>query len=245
MENWDNLIGRQVKMIRSKLQSINVNVIARQTQFTIRSCRKLSAENLLLVLLTLCAGHVPTLEMIASLATIILGQKYSKQALWKRLKNQVDVFIAQVIANVFSGFQYEQMKTSALLPFRRVLLQDSTIVPLPEKFAKSFPGSANQNSQNIALLKIQLICNLFNARVLNLSISGFTRNDQAASPDVLDIAQAGDLVVRDLGYFVLKTFRLMIDRGVFFLSRYHSGTKLLDPKTCKKIKLETKLKKIQ
>jgi hypothetical protein len=238
-----DLIGKQVEGIRSKLQIIDVNAIARQTRFTIRACRKLSAENLLLVLLTACAGHIPTLETIAVLATVILGQTYSKQAVWKRLKGKVDMFIAMVITHLFSGFIGKDAMHSTLFPFRRVLLQDSTNVPLPDKFNTCFPGSSNQNSKKIALLKIQLICDLFTARVFNLSISGFTRNDQAASPDILDVAESGDLVIRDLGYFVLKTFRDMIEKGVFFLSRYHLGTKLLDTQTNKPINLAQLVKK--
>ncbi len=243
MDIMDNLIGEQGKLIRGKLQRIDVNAIAWDTRFAVRAWRKLSPDNLLLVLLTICAGQIPTLEIIASLATLVLGEKYSKQAVGKRLKRQADTFIANVIASVFSGFQHDDAHQSKLVPFRRVLLQDSTNVSLPEKFAKSFPGSANQTSKTISSMKIQLICDLFTARIIKLTISGFTRNDQAASPDVLDVAKSGDLVIRDLGYFVLKTFQIMVDRGIFFLSRYHKSRGLLDPKSCKPIKLIQILKK--
>jgi hypothetical protein len=69
--------------------------------------------------------------------------------------------------------------------------------------APDFPGAANQGNKKQATLKIQVIYDLLSETFAHFSLSGFTRTDQAASADVLTVAQAGDLVLRDLGYFVL------------------------------------------
>src|SRR5258706_533106 len=70
-----------------------------------------------------------------------------------------------------------------LTPFRRVLLHDSTVEALPDHLAKIFPGSRNQH-KSFAALKIQFISDLLSGQALHLSLSGFTRNDQAAAPDI-------------------------------------------------------------
>jgi hypothetical protein len=57
------------------------------------------------------------------------------------------------------------------------------------------------------------------------------------------LLRPGDLLIRDLGYFVLSVFAAIIERGAFFLSRYQYGTSLLDPCTHRPIPLAKVLKK--
>jgi hypothetical protein len=76
-----------------------------------------------------------------------------------------------------------------------------------------------------------------------LNISGFNRNDQAASGDILEVASRGDLVLRDLGYFVLETFAAMNQKGIYFLSRYRSGIAVCDSNTGNRLDLTKILRK--
>jgi hypothetical protein len=126
--------------------------------------------------------------------------------------------------------------------FQRVLLHDSTVEALPQHLAEVFPGPANGRKRRYASLKIQFVCDLLSAKTLHLSLSGFTRNDQAASPDILSILRPGDLIIRDLGYFVLKVFERIHLACAFFLSRYHHGVNLYDPQTGQPINLAKQLR---
>ena len=98
--------------------------------------------------------------------------------------------------------------------FRRVLLQDSTQIRLPEHLANYFPGPTNQNRKDGAALKIQVVYDLLDETFPYFALSGFRRTDQAASADILSVAKPGDLVLRDLGYFATPIFQKLIDRGV-------------------------------
>jgi hypothetical protein len=122
-------------------------------------------------------------------------------------------------------------------PFQRVLLHDSTVEPLPDHLANVFPGPGNGRKRRYAALKLQFICDLIHGQVLHLSLSGFRRNDQAASPDILNLAQKGDLIIRDLGYFVIKVFEQLALKGAYFLSRYRHGVLLYDPDTGQPLEL--------
>jgi hypothetical protein len=121
-----------------------------------------------------------------------------------------------------------------------VLLHDSTVETLPDHLAKIFPGSRNQR-KGFAALKIQFITDLLSAQVLHLSLSGFTRNEKSAAPDILEVAQPGDLIIRDLGYFVLRAFQWIIEVGAFFVSRYRSDVNLYDPRTGRALNLAAEL----
>jgi len=72
---------------------------------------------------------------------------------------------------------------------------------------------------------------------VQLSLSSYRRNDQAAAPDILNVIQKGDLVLRDLGYFALPVLQQVERRGAFFLSRLRFGVTLRDPKTKQPINL--------
>ena len=78
---------------------------------------------------------------------------------------------------------------------------------------------------------------MLHSQVLLLGLSGFTRNDQAASTDSLSLLRPGDLLIRDLGYFVLKVFQQIGLLGAFFLSRYRHDVCLFDPQSGQPIDL--------
>lgn len=247
MKTFESLVSSNIAKVRSELDNLDIETMAKETGIIQRRERKLSSKHFLLSLLALSAGYAPTLEKISVVIQLIIGDSYSKQAVSKRVGQGIDQFLGRVVASVFAAMTSPSDKRGLFAAFNRVLLQDSTTLKLPDRFSEVFPGSANQAKRTQSSMKIQLISDLRCGRILQLSLSGFTRNDQAASGDVLSVASAGDLVLRDLGYFVPNTFKLMIDRGIFFLSRYHRGTSLIDPETgetidlCKRLRLFGKL----
>ena len=129
------------------------------------------------------------------------------------------------------------MAPGVLRAFNRVLIQDSTLVKLSPQLAKAFPGTSNQSGAKNGQLKIQAVYELVSQRFVAFGLSGFNRNDQAASGDVVGLARPGDLILRDLGYFVLSSFNRIARAGAFFLSRYRLKTEVSDsklgrPSTC-------------
>lgn len=115
------------------------------------------------------------------------------------------------------------LKDTALAQhFRRVLLQDSTAIALPPELIADFPGPRNKFGQH-ACAKIQAVIDLLHERYCAFELSPYTKNDQAAAHDIFTIAGAGDLVIRDLGYFVLAALKQMQAKGIYFLSRFRPG----------------------
>jgi hypothetical protein len=119
----------------------------------------------------------------------------------------------------------------ALRSFGRVLIQDSTTLSVDRRLAKIFPGSSNQRGAQGGLLRIQAVYNLLSQQFVSFRLSGFNRNDQAAAYDLLPLLLPGDLVLRDLGYFVAESFQRISAAGASFLSRLRLDIGLLDPKT--------------
>jgi hypothetical protein len=109
-----------------------------------------------------------------------------------------------------------------------LLVQDSTCWSLPPRLRHLFPGPSNA-SRTGAGVRVQSLYDLRGERFLRFKLSAFTRNDQAASTDILVGLLPGDLVLRDLGYFVLGVFARIAAAGAFFLSRLRYGVTLYAP----------------
>ncbi len=237
MKSFEALVKKNVAEVRNNLGHYDFTSIAKETGVVQRCERKLSICHFLLALLALSTGCSPTMERIAEVVRLIIRQSYSKQAVSKRIGHRIDTFLIRAVALLFGRMAADSCKKGIFTTFNRVLIQDSTTLPLPERFHNIFPGNANHTGKTFSLLKIQLISELFSSDIHHLSLSGFRRNDQAASKDILSAARKGDLVLRDLGYFVLKNFTVMIERGIFFLSKYRRETKLFSMETGKALNL--------
>lgn len=219
--------------------------LAQQCGFTCRKARKLTPLLFVQATVLLVSQSVVSFRRWAVLVGVLGQLCLSKQALWERITPRAVAFLQAVLAHVLHRRLVGTVAAppAALATFPRVLIQDSTTLKLSPKLASAFPGSRNQCGAAHGQLKIQSLYDLRGQRFVSFSLSGFNRNDQAAAPDVLAVARAGDLVLRDLGYFVLATFQQIAQAGAFFLSRLRLDTTLRDARTGQALDLLGTLKR--
>jgi hypothetical protein len=216
--------------VDSQLPATTVTHLAQRTGF-IRRTRKITAPAFLQACCLIATAPCASLRTWAVILGSVLQETLSKQALAKRFTPACVQFLRQ---SLFAALKQTsrlqpQIDTGTFQRFRRVLLQDSTSLALPRRLAAIFPGSGNQHQATTATLKIQTVYDALSERFLHFRLTPFRRNDQTASRDLLPLIQAGDLVLRDLGYFVLDVFAGIAQRRAFFLSRYQHGTCLTRP----------------
>jgi hypothetical protein len=234
--------GAWIEQGVEQIKAMDVEALARESGFQKRAQRKVGMRDFLVGMLAVAAHGRLTLERTAASIARCAGKTYSKQALSKRLDASIVRFLAAVFVRCFRPALRETSEKGLFTPFARVLLHDSTCIGLPDEYARAYPGSTNQHGAH-AQIKAQIVCNLLDGCVEQVSISGFTRNDQRAANDILKILKPGDLILRDLGYFVTRVFKKIMERGAFFVSRYRHDVTVLDPKTQKPVKLAKLLKK--
>jgi Transposase DDE domain len=121
--------------------------------------------------------------------------------------------------------------------FNNVYIADSTCQAVPANLALLFPSSHNQAGNTKATMRLQVIYNYTAKAFSFFELGSFRDNDQSASDNIFNVAQPGDLVIRDLGYFALAVFALMTKQGIYFLSKYKYGVTVLDAQTKEKIDL--------
>lgn len=219
--------------------------LAKQTRFVQREARKLTPLLFVQSTLLLVSQSAVSFRHWAVLVGVLGDRRISKQALWERISVHAVAFLQAVLALVLARrLQLPASATpAALKSFHRVLVQDSTAIRLAPKLATAFPGSRNQRDSRHGHLKIQALYDLLSQRFVSFSLSGFNRNDQAAAYDVVPVVRKGDLVLRDLGYFVIGSLQQIAKAGAFFLSRLRLDTGLCDVRTGRSFNLLGHLKR--
>jgi hypothetical protein len=210
---------------------LDAEALARRCGFLRRKPRKIPIPDLLLAFCALAYESVLSLERIAAMIGLAAQCTYSKQAFHQRLSTSIQDFMASAAVSLFGRLSAPLRREGYFAGFGRVLLHDSTVQSLPRRLAAVFPGSSNQRSNTRAALKIQWICDLLSGSLLQLALSSFRRNDQAAAGDILSVIKKGDLVLRDLGYFSLPVLAQLHQLGAFFLSRFRPDVIVRDPQT--------------
>jgi hypothetical protein len=202
--------------------------LARLSGFVRRSLRRLDLRGFVCSCVLLALEKCPSLSTQAVLVGMCSGTTISKQGLHKRLSAMVAPFLQACVSAVLVRRLAQHWPRLKPLNFARVLIQDSTCVPLSPALAKRFPGAANQSGRVQAGLRVQCLYELLAERFVWFRVGAFTRNDQAAAGEVLCSLQPDDLLIRDLGYFSLQSMRGIASAGAFFLSRLRYAVKLFD-----------------
>jgi hypothetical protein len=79
-----------------------------------------------------------------------------------------------------------------------------------------------------AAAKVQVLFDLLQEQFIHFAITPFTVTEQTAASWSLPFLKAGDLLIRDLGYFVLPVFQKLQQRSIFYLSRLKYGVTVLE-----------------
>lgn len=210
--------------------------LARQSGFVQRTPRALNLHAFTLSCLVILAQPVCSLSFQAAFLGLC-ASPVSKQALHKRFKKpQLADFLQALLGEVLRLKAF--VMQAPLSGFARILVHDSTTIAVDPRLAAVFPGPANQHNKAQAHIRIQSLIDLHSGKLLRFLLSPFTANDQLHASRWLDWLNPDDLLIRDLGYFTLKGFHQIQDRGAFFLSRLRFGTTLFCCHSGKPIALE-------
>jgi len=168
--------------------------------------------------------------------TSIIGEVVSKQAIFSRMTDSWLATVKELLKEVTSQQIKVKVKPQLFEHFRNVWLQDSTTLHLPDILAERFKGNLSRGKQK-SVAKLNVIIDAVTGLCPVMEWSSFTVTEQYLAKSILQIANAGDLVIRDLGYFVLPVFKQLSERGIYFLSRWKYNTKLYDPESGNEINL--------
>lgn len=110
-----------------------------------------------------------------------------------------------------------RMPPDVLKSFNHVWLEDCSECVLNEGLQKAFKGSGGETSK--ASVKIDLIYEIKQKTIHSIDLVDRRSPDQKLAQKHIEIINAGDLIIRDLGFFDVTVLKLIQNTGAFFLSR--------------------------
>jgi hypothetical protein len=213
------------------LGPLEVDALARQTRFCRRTPKKLSPLTFIQSCCLLLLEKKVSYRRWAILIGGLINATYAKQSLFERMTERAVSFVQTLVLNLVGQLsrQCQRVLPPGLDSFQRVLVQDSTVLMLPAKLARFFPGGRNQHGSLGGMLRIQGLYDLKGGRFVHFSHSAFNTNDLTLADQILDHLRAGDLLLRDLGYLVLEVLRRIAQMKAFFLSRFKHNLQVYEP----------------
>lgn len=234
------------KQISKKLLEIPIEEIAATHNFSIHKDAKITATSFVLGFFLMIKLNSNTLKDWAIEVSSLLGQVFTDNAIQSKLQYpQLDFaknLLNEVINRQMNGVGIKKWSVPLLSAFNKVYIEDSMCMKLPKNLATTFPGAHSKTGQ-AATAKIQCRVELKSGNTTRLEVQSFRDNDQKFSSDIVKMLKAGDLVIRDLGYSILRVFNVINFMRAFFLSRFKYRTTIYDSETRQQIDLLNQLKK--
>jgi len=152
----------------------------------------------------------------------------TEQALDRRFTPPLAALLRRLIETGVGLLVTARPRVATLLRrFPAVVLQDSTVVSLPEALKEQWPGCGGSNGQTAAAVKVQVRFDLVSGGLRGLRLEPGKQPDQA-TPLAGEALPAGALRIADLGDFDVGRLAALDRDGVFFLSRIQVGTAAFD-----------------
>lgn len=213
------------------LTSWEIEDVAKNIGFSIRR-RGLTATTFFQVFTVgIWELHDITLDLIASkCCELQYGLKtLTKQALFKRLK--VGAILLKEMLNkamaYAATYSVATERVMVLKQFKNVYICDSTSISLSDKLESIWPGLGGTNAA--AATKIQVMFSIIERRFKKIELFAATSNDSKYTQNIVQILQSMELVVFDLGFYCIRAFKDIMDKGAFFISRIKANSILYTP----------------
>jgi hypothetical protein len=192
--------------------------IARDCKFKIRESKITPRVFLDLLIYASNSNATISLNQLIIEALSKFSVEASKQAMDQRFTPEAVKFVKSVFGKLlFMRVTQSEIQQGWFAKFNRVLIKDSTKFDLYEEYAEELPGSGGSASKSG--IGIQYEFDLKSGNISEVNINPSRDPDSKHTKSILSDLVEGDLVIRDLGYWILNTIRAIIERKAYVLSR--------------------------
>jgi Transposase DDE domain len=236
----ENMLAKLGKNLKSVIQNIiepqEMCKLARKVGFVQRCTGRLDGDEFVQMLIiesqdgekNTLRGAIDTLGKIKSKAKMTIPgirKRINSQAAANLIKGVFEKSFHIIMAQMNRVITRQKNEIGLLNFFPNVYLQDSSESQLDEALKNDYMGSGggNGNGKGEASVKVDLIYEYKNKSLAALKITDRSQPDSVLGEDILKIIKKGDLVIRDLGYSVVRIFKQIETIGAFFLSRLHGS----------------------
>jgi len=211
-----NLFADELKRCFSKEE---LDEIARETGFVKRKGKIEAWEFVCLCCFMDVEVANNTLVTLCTRLSAKIGVVISNQALDQRLNESCVEFLKKIFENLLRQTITNSTQILSVWDdyFKRIRILDSTAFQVPVSYKDIYPGSGGCSQPSG--VKIQLEYELKSGNLLNVQVGAGSGSDNTFGSKIRDTIKAGDLVLRDLGYFNFEDFLDIEYREAFYISR--------------------------
>lgn len=204
----------------------DLDLLATQTRMVIRKSSKFSPGGFLQSLLGSVATGMASLNQIVGDLRDRVAAPMLRQSLHERFDIRSTAFLMAVLGDLM--VQRFKPAAGALEPtaIRRIIIEDASGQVMPKSNAGNFPAHGNHHGAT-AGVKIDLAYDLLAGTVISHSLQAATTQDKTIGGELVAEIRAGDLVLRDMGYFSLGEFTAIEACGAWWLTRLPLTTGVL------------------
>lgn len=204
--------------------SSRVQQAARSSGFLKRKPRKLSPTGFVKAVL-LAAAHLRTsFNSIALHSGHADAEACSRQNIFKRCTASAVAFMQALLDHAIL-LKLPELPVLAAGFFKRIIIEDGSVIRFHDSAASDFPANPGASGMK-AMLRLQFAYDYKSGRTLRATPAAYSHTDTAAAGELLDLLEAGDLCIRDMGYYKAEWFQRMDAKGVFYLSRLKPEVKI-------------------
>ncbi|NNE33486.1 MAG: IS4 family transposase [Winogradskyella sp.] len=235
------------RKINDFLSELGIEDLAVRTGFTLRTARKITPEDFLISFFNVMISKCYSLRQWAVELSLLTGRTVSFQAIAKKLQFRQLPFLKALL---LKGLKFQLREHDHLLSgkadvlFKRILIEDSTCVKLPNCLSQHYPGSRNQYGQKKAIARVQLCIDLLTNSFKSLELKSYCDNDATYADRILEYLKKGDLILRDRAYSVTKILKQITEKGAYYISLLHPKRHVKDADNEKVIDLVRVLKRL-
>lgn len=225
-------LTKKIQKIKAFFNPTNISQIAKAQGFIKRE-RKITA---FAFLKTILSASIHEFSSLTFLLSILYDENItiSRQSLSDKINNSAVKFIKAIFEQLHKEFikitGFECLSKS----FSDIIIVDSSEIKL-NKISTNFKGT-----QNGPRCKIQTIYKYFN-QLFKVKITKVNKNDQGYTGYINSVYK-NNLVLVDLGYFVLNSFKRIHQKKAYFISRYLRNTTIYNAEDGNRIVLDSLLK---
>ena len=202
----------------------DLHSLALQSGLIQRRSPKFSAEGFLLSLLQSVARGDSSFNQLAQCLGSHEAVPLTRQAMSLRFSEASCDFLIAVVCRLLSQHAAPKVDHRWRHLFSRILIEDSTVLPMHKRNAPDFPGNGNGRGST-AGCKVQWTFDLLSGRTLDVDLQSARTPDQLQSETLPSSLIPGDLVLRDMGYFVIDSLQRIEDQA------YPSGVSPSGPRS--------------
>jgi Transposase DDE domain len=217
-----------IEKITKVLSEAEIRKLAKETGFVIRESKKIQAAGFLKMLLyDQLAYDNPSLQQHAFELDSMSGIRISKEGLNKRF-NEASVAFIQKVFEAYLGhnLNHDSIATKLKDKYTAIRFLDSTEFKVSDSLAAFFPGYSSTSAASC--VAIQFEYDIISKKVCSLTLGNAKQSDKTYADERMDNINEGELIIRDLGYYSIDSYKKIENQNAFYISRLKSQVKIYE-----------------